>query len=69
MNLIPCASGTTIMKKNVKGSGKEYYYVIFDTETVVFNKKGKKIVSCPTEDEAVAYIREIEGRHTGMTDK
>lgn len=68
MNLVPCASGITSMKKNVKGSGKGYYYVIFDAETVVFNKKGKKIVSCPTEEEAVAYIREIEGRHTGRDD-
>lgn len=37
---------------------KDYYYVVYDNEVVVFNKKGKKIISCPTEDEAIAYIRE-----------
>ncbi len=32
----------------------------FSSETVVFDEKGNRIVACPTEQEAVEYIREQE---------
>ncbi|WP_278280980.1 hypothetical protein [[Clostridium] fimetarium] len=34
-----------------------YSYVIYASEVVVYAADGKKVVSCPTEDEAVEYIR------------
>ena len=40
-----------------------YSYVICGCEVVVYDADGKKLVSCPTEDEAVEYIRsQIEGQ-------
>ena len=36
------------------------YHIIYSSETVVFDKTGKRIIACPTEDEAVEYIREME---------
>ena len=33
---------------------------IFPGETVVIDEYGKRIVACPTEDEAEEYIREQE---------
>ena len=35
--------------------------VVFPSETAVVDSKGRRVVSCPTEDEAVEYIREQEG--------
>lgn len=32
--------------------------IIFPGETVVIDEYGKRIVACPTEDEAEEYIRE-----------
>lgn len=37
---------------------KAYYHIVFDSETVVFDGQDKKIVSCPTEKEAIDYINE-----------
>jgi len=34
-----------------------YSYIIYACEVVVYAADGKKLVSCPTEDEAVEYIR------------
>ena len=34
--------------------------IIFPGETVVIDEYGKRIVACPTEDEAEEYIREQE---------
>ena len=31
--------------------------VTFSSETVVFDEKGNRVVACPTEQEAVEYIR------------
>jgi len=40
-----------------------YSYIIYACEVVVYAADGKKIVSCPTEEEAVEYIRsQAEGQ-------
>lgn len=36
---------------------KELSIVTFSSETVVFDGKGDRVVACPTEQEAVEYIR------------
>lgn len=33
-------------------------YIIYPSGTTVTDGKGRRVVSCPTEDEAVEYIRE-----------
>ena len=35
-------------------------HIILGTETIVIDENGNRVVSCPTEDEAVEYIREQE---------
>lgn len=35
-------------------------YIIYASETVVVNDTGRKVVSCPTELEAVEFIAEQE---------
>ena len=37
-----------------------YSVVIMGSETVIFDACGNKVISCPTEEEAVEYINEIE---------
>lgn len=37
-----------------------YSIVIMGSETVIFDAYGNKIISCPTEQEAVEYINELE---------
>lgn len=32
------------------------YYITYSSETVVYNSNGKKIVACPTEQEAIEFI-------------
>lgn len=39
---------------------KQYKCVILPSETVVKDENDNKVVSCPTEDEAIRYIRELE---------
>lgn len=34
------------------------YYVVYDSETVIYDVNGKRIASCPTETEAREYIRD-----------
>ena len=34
------------------------YYIIYSTETVVYDSNGVRLVSCPTEQEAVEYIHD-----------
>ena len=36
---------------------KKLNLVTFSSETVVFDEKGNRVVACPTEQEAVEYIR------------
>lgn len=38
------------------------YYIIYSSEVVVYDKSHKKLVSVPTEKEAIEYIREHEGK-------
>ena len=40
-----------------EGDKKELSIVTFSSETVVFDGKGDRVVACPTEQEAVEYIR------------
>ena len=37
-----------------------YHYIIYPSEIVVFDSTGKRIVACPTVNEAEEYIRELE---------
>lgn len=39
------------------------YYIIYSSEVVIYDKNHKKVVSVPTEKEAIEYIREQEGRN------
>lgn len=43
---------------------KQYCHITYPAQTVVIDKKNKHIVSCPTKDEAVEYIKEIERETT-----
>mgnify|MGYP006967426097 CR=1 FL=1 len=43
--------------------------VVYPSETIVIDQKGKKIVSCPTEKEAMEYIREQEGSEDNESQK
>lgn len=47
----------------------KYSYKVFSSETVAFDNEGKVIVKCPTEDEAVEYIRQLENGHNGRKKK
>lgn len=38
------------------------YYIIYSSEVVVYDENHKKLVSVPTEKEAIEYIREQEGK-------
>ena len=35
------------------------YYITYSAETVVYDSDGKKLVSCPTEQEAIEYIDKL----------
>ena len=37
-----------------------YYYVIYDSETVIYDRNNKKVISVPTEAEAIDFIRDNE---------
>lgn len=47
----------------------KYSYKVFSSETVVFDNHGKVVIKCPTEDEAVEYIRRLEDDHNGRKQK
>lgn len=36
-----------------------YTYRVYGAETVVYDSKGKRVVACPTEQEAIEYIQEL----------
>lgn len=46
------------MKSDVRCTEK-YSYIIFPSEAVVFDNGGNTVVKCPTEAEAVEYIRDL----------
>lgn len=48
-----------------KKSEDKYYYITYSSETVVFDREGKRLIACPTEDEAIEYIKEIEQSEKG----
>ena len=37
---------------------KEYRKVIYPSEVVIYDSKGRRVVACPTEEEADEYIEE-----------
>ena len=41
-----------------------YSYRVYGAETVVYDRKGKRVVACPTEKEAQEYIKELEIKKT-----
>lgn len=43
--------------KRIMADRKKLSLVTFSSETVVFDEKGNKVVACPTEQEAIEYIR------------
>lgn len=47
---------------------KYYYLIIYSSETIVFDRTGKKIVACPTEDEAIEYIQDLEQNKKGESE-
>ncbi|MGB4660127.1 MAG: hypothetical protein WBI07_13175 [Mobilitalea sp.] len=51
--------------KNINNKSHSFKLAVMASETVVFDSKGKKIQDIPkgfpTEQEAVDYIRELEG--------
>lgn len=44
------------MRLSVRNSGR-YSYIVFASETVVFDDYGKPVIKCPTEAEAIRYMR------------
>lgn len=38
---------------------KKPYYIVYASETVVYSGDDIKIVSCPTEQEAIEYIEDL----------
>ena len=38
---------------------RQYSYIVFPSETVVFDEHGKVLVKCATEEEAVEYIIDL----------
>jgi hypothetical protein len=49
-----------VMKgRRVDQMQKEAYYIIFQSETIVFDGAGNKLISCPTEDEAEEYRNQV----------
>ena len=48
----------TIMQLSVRNS-RQYFYIVFPAETVVFDENVKVLVKCATEEEAVEYIIDL----------
>ena len=42
-----------------------FTYRIYGSETVVYNRKGRRVVGCPTEQEAVEVIQSIKKEMEG----
>ena len=36
-----------------------YTYRVYGAETVVYDSNSKRVVSCPTEQEAIEYLQEL----------
>lgn len=47
------------MRLNVRPD-KRYFCITYSSCTVVVDNNGNEVISCPTEDEAVEYIRNLE---------
>lgn len=46
--------------KKIKKYSPPFSYRIFASETVVYDRKGKRVVGCPTEQEAIEVIKRLE---------
>lgn len=64
MICLRCQLDSTTMKESVK----EVYpfYIVFASGTGVFDENGSFLVECPTEDEAVEWMRENGGITDGI---
>ena len=49
-----------VLMNDMTEENRKLKLIIFPGETVVIDEYGKRIVACPTEDEAEEYIREQE---------
>ena len=47
---------------------KEYQKVIYPSEVVVYDSSGRRVVACPTEQEADEYIEEKVNMKVGTSD-
>lgn len=50
----------SFLLSDMEKENKKLRLIVYPSETVVVDEKGKRIVAFPTEDEAVEYIREQE---------
>lgn len=58
MNLEVCQPDSIITIMSADENANPFY-IIFSFGVVVFDRSGNRLVECPTEDEAVEWIREI----------
>lgn len=56
MICLRCQLDSTTMKESVKEVHP--FYIVFASGTGVFDESGRLLVECPTEEEAVEWIRE-----------
>lgn len=48
---------------------KKLRYVVLASKTIVIDEHDKVVVSCPTEEEAVEFIREYDSEEDEADDK
>jgi len=51
-----------VMMKDVSKSSGKCSYVIYDSETVIYDGDGNRLLACPTEQEAIEFITSRNGR-------
>lgn len=39
---------------------KQPYYIVYASETIVYSDDNVRLVACPTEQEAIEYIEDLE---------
>lgn len=64
MIYLQCQPDSTIMQESVKEIHP--FYIVFASGTGVFDENGRLLVKCPTEDEAVEWIKENGGNTDGI---
>lgn len=48
----------SFLLSDMKNKNKKLKLIVYPSETIVVDEKGKRVVACPTENEAIEYIRE-----------